>query len=139
MKNLITLTIAMIFSVCTAWSQAETHIVKSITCADAQNVVFELAGEVDVQEWDEDFIRINANVQVLNTSEVMLKRLVSVGRYNVEKTGTETINIQTPNMSNHIIIQGADLEEIVKYEISVPRGMKTNIQTVSHTNVIQSI
>ena len=132
MKHIITLTIAMILSVCTAWSQAETHIVKSIACDDTQTVVFELAGEVDIQEWDEDFIRINANVEVL-------KRLVSAGRYNIKKTGTETINIQTPNMSNHIIIQGTDLEEIVKYEISVPRGMKTTVQTVSHPNVIQSI
>lgn len=140
MKSLISFWMVMMVSAA-MYGQAQTNFLKSITCDNNnQNIVFVLAGNVSVSEWDENYIRINCTIEVTNSSEAVLTRLFTLGRYNLEvKNEGNQIHISAPKMANHIAIQGTDLLENMHYEINIPRGMTFKAQPVHYSNVLQAI
>lgn len=127
MKYLFTLMIATVFSVA-AFGQAEKTIVKSIPI-QAIAATFELPGETTVAEWDKEYIRITATIQVSNTTEQILARLITVGRYEIQATEVDgEVIIQMPKMMHHIAVKGVELEETIKFEVSVPKNF--SVKTV---------
>lgn len=140
MKNLMTVLVVMMLSVVTMFGQASTTFVKSITCDNNNSPVFALAGNVNVSEWDETYIRITCTIEVTNSTETILTRLLTLGRYNIEvKNENGVMSISAPKMANHVAIQGTDLLENVRYEITVPRGMEFQRTATVYSNVLQAI
>lgn len=136
MKTLATLLIAICMFVGNAFGQAQTSFVKTIAL-DNNTPIFALAGEVIVTESNEDVIRINATINLTNSTETVLQRLFTLGRYNLEvKSANGQLSVSAPKMANHVAIQGVDLLEMVRYEISVPRGTKYELQHTFHSNVL---
>lgn len=141
MKSLMTIWVmVMMMMAGQAFGQANTTIVKTIAPEGNTALALALAGNVNVTEYDGETIRIVATIEVTNSSENILQRLVTLGRYNIEtKVENGQLTIHAPKMANHIAIQGTDLIEIVRYEISVPRGMQHQVVPTFHSNVMQSI
>lgn len=121
MKYLFTLIMTITFSVA-AFGQAEKTIIKSIPI-QAIAATFELPGETTVAEWDKEFIRITATIQVTNTTEQILARLITIRRYEFQVTEIDgEVIIQMPKMMHHIAVKGIQLEESIQFEISVPKN-----------------
>ena len=129
MRHLTLLLILFIFVQTTTFAQSQKTFVKSLSI-DASDVVINLEGKAVTSEWNEAFIRVTTTVEVTNFSEEMLKRLVAVGRYNIE---TEVVDgkmiISMPKLSTKVTIKGELLIEVVSYEVFVPKG--TNVTVVS--------
>lgn len=122
------------------FSQAETTIVKSIEFDQSSNVTLAFAGAVETVEWDKEYIRITATVNSLNTTQGILDRLAMLGRYDIQtKTQDGATVISMPKLANHITIKGTDLEESIRYQVTVPKGTKTHVQTTYYSNVNQSL
>lgn len=129
MKYIITIICMMMLGLTEMNAQAQTSLVKSIALEGSSLAVLELNGEVKVTAWDKDFIRITANIEVINNNEEILKKLVSVGRYDF-KTVVENgkLIISTPKMSHLVTIKGVDLLEKMSFEVFVPQGFQTNVK-----------
>jgi hypothetical protein len=103
--------------------QAEKTVIKSIPIQTAATATFELPGEVSASEWDKEYIRVTATIKVLNSSENILDRLIMVGRYEIQATEVDgELIIQMPKMMHHIAVKGVDLEEVLEFEVNVPKN-----------------
>jgi len=140
MKYIITLICTMLLSMTEINAQAQTSLVKSIALEGSSLAVLELNGEVKVKEWDKDFIRITANIEVTNNSEEILKKLVSVGRYDFKTTiENGKLIINTPKMSHLVTIKGVDLIEKMNFEVLIPQGFQTNVKKPILNNNVPSL
>ena len=119
MKNIITLAIFTFFFATVSFAQAEKTLIKSIVASATVSV--DLPGEVNVKNWDKDFIRITVNINSDNISEEALKKLVDFGRYEIISSN---VNGQTvlsmPKISNHVFFHGEQINEIFSIEVQIP-------------------
>lgn len=122
MKKLFTTLLFFMISIGFAFSQSEQVIVKSIPLQNASGIVLELPGEVKAQEWERDYIRVTVTINALNTNEDILKRLITVGRYDIqsEVIGDE-VQITMPKMEQQVTIKGTDLQDRLLFEVSYPK------------------
>ena len=128
MKKLFTLIIFLMTLTQTTWAQSQKTLIKSLPIEGA-SIVADLGGTVQTTEWDKDFVRITATVDVKNFSEEILKRLFAVGRYEIVATTKDGVTTLTmPKLATKVTIRGQQLLEEVTYEISVPRGMSLEIK-----------
>lgn len=124
MKRIFTLAAMMICFVTVGFAQAEQTIVKSLV-VDMNTAIFEFPGEVSTNVWDKDFIRITAIIKVSNSSDEILKKLVAVGRYDIqteEKDGKLVVTM--PKVAHSVIVKGINLTELIKYEVQMPSHVK---------------
>lgn len=128
MKKIITiLMMAIIFS-SGLWAQAEKTLVKLVKLDGYTALATVLSGDVSVSEWDKDFIRVTTHVELENSNNVILERLVSVGRYEFEvKEEAGEMVIHMPKIVKPVNLKGNLLIEKFSYEINVPR--KTSVRT----------
>lgn len=127
MKHLLLSFVFSLLLVGQATSQAKTTLVKSLPTNELSTSI-NLPGEVASSEWDKNYIRVTINIQASNTTDQILKRLVSLGRYElktVEKEGG--LEISMPKIAHLVTIKGVDLEEIFSFEVQLPKGMKISI------------
>lgn len=139
MKRIIILAAVMLCFVTVGFAQAEQTIVKSLV-ADMNTAVLELPGEVSTSLWDKDFIRITATIKVTNNSDEILKKLVGVGRYDIqtaEKDGQLVITM--PKVAHNVIIKGVNLSELIKFEVQLPYHVKGVIKKPDFYNTQQSM
>ena len=107
-------------------AQGKSTLVKSVP-AESPSVVIDIPGEIKTSSWDSDYIRITLTIELTNNTEDILKKLVSVGRYDFKSTienGTQTITI--PKLAQKVTIKGVDLIEKMNIEVMLPYGTKTN-------------
>lgn len=124
MKQFITLLFLMVFCTAIGIAQSQKTFIKSIPLEGSQTVSLATAGNIEVTEWDKDYIRITTTVEVLNFSEDILKRLVAVGRYSIEtenKDGVLVVNM--PKVTTQVTIKGSQLKEVFNYQIEVPKNV----------------
>lgn len=128
MKNLITLLVLVFALVTNMQAQVEKTLVKSIALQGSTAAVVTLPGEVTVNEWDKDFIRVTATVNVLNFDENITKRLIVVGRYEL-KTAMQDgkMIIEMPKVSNLVTIRGTQLQETFSFEVSTPKNFSVQV------------
>ena len=128
MKNFIT-TIAIIICFATvSFAQAEQTIIKSLTVETA-TAVLDLPGEVNTSLWDKDFIRITATIKTTNQGEEILKKLILVGRYDIQSAEVDgQFVITMPKVAHQVIIKGVDLSEVISYEVQLPYGVKAFVK-----------
>jgi hypothetical protein len=111
-----------------AFGQAEATLVKSLP-TNGLTATIELPGEVSSSEWDKDYIRVTINIKAENTTEQILKRLVSIGRYELQNSDKEgEISISMPKIAHLVTIKGVDLIERFSFEVQLPKGMKAVIK-----------
>jgi len=127
MKQLfITLMFAMLCSFSVS-AQSQKSFIKSIEL-NAATVELQLPGEVTAKEWDKDFVRITVSVDLLNSSEEILKRLASVGRYELQSREEGGILIiELPKIAQVVAIKGTTLQEVLKFEVMYPQNTGINI------------
>ncbi len=122
MKHIFTILIFTLLFAQSATAQSQKTFVKSLTL-ESNEILADLDGTMTVSEWDKDFVRITATVNVTNFSEEILKRLFIVGRYSLEAAlENEIMVIRMPKLATKVTIKGKELKEKVSYQISVPRG-----------------
>lgn len=128
MKNFIA-TIAIIICFATvSFAQAEQTIIKSLTVETA-TAVLDLPGEVNTSLWDKDFIRITATIKTTNQGEEILKKLILVGRYDIQSAEVDgQFVITMPKVAHQVIIKGVDLSEVISYEVQLPYGVAAIIK-----------
>jgi len=122
MKNLITLLVLFLGISLTVNAQTEKSIVKSFSLEASTSTVVNLPGEVELTRWDKDIIRVTAHIKV-NFDENITKRLMLVGRYEIEKDHhNKTIVLTMPNASGFIAVKGIVLDEQMTFEVKAPKG-----------------
>ena len=128
MKNFIA-TIAIIICFATvSFAQAEQTILKSLTVETA-TAVLDLPGEVNTSLWDKDFIRITATIKTTNQGEEILKKLILVGRYDIQSAEVDGQFIITmPKVAHQVVIKGVELSEVISYEVQLPYGVAAIIK-----------
>jgi hypothetical protein len=127
-KIVVFLILPLICSSSSLYAQSQKIFVKSLAL-ESSVVVADLEGEVTFVEWDKEFVRVTATVQVLNFDEEMLKRLAVAGRYDlVSKLEEGGMYIRMPKLAKEIVIRGQKLEERVRYEIAVPQKTIVEIE-----------
>ncbi len=120
MKNVIATLALLLFFVATSFAQAEQSLVKSLSVAQSV-AVLDLPGEVHSSLWDKDFIRITATIKVTNSSDDILKKLVMVGRYEIQSSEVDgQLLITMPKIEQTVIIKGVELSEIISFEVQMP-------------------
>jgi hypothetical protein len=111
--------------------QTQKTLVKTLPVEQTTyEAIFALKGNIVVEEWDNQTIRIVTTITTTNTPENILKALVIAGRYNYEMTvdqANQTITVDMPKKDNAIIINGIDLDDKLDYKIYIPRGMHYQI------------
>jgi len=130
MKKIFTLLIiALIFNFQLA-AQAEKTLVKSVELDGNVAIATILGGNVNVTEWEKDFIRVKSRIGIENSSTAILERLVAIGRYElkVEEKNGELILLM-PKTSKPINLKGSTLLEQFDFEISVPKHV--SIRTIN--------
>lgn len=132
MKTIITLIVLAFAFVTTTQAQVEKVLVKSVALDGNSLAVVNLPGDVSVLEWDKDYIRVTATVNVLNFDDNIAKRLVVVGRYELK---TETVEgqlvITMPKVSNLVTIKGILLQENFSFEVQSPKGYQVIVKTTA--------
>ncbi len=129
MKKILTL-ITLILTISFAFGQTEKTLVKTFNLQGATAVVLNLGGNVEVQEWSENTLRVQMNITLENTNVNMLKYLITQGRYNLvlEPTNEDPV-ITSPGREKNVVINkdGDILTETVTYVVFVPKNVKTEI------------
>ena len=120
MKNFIS-TIAIIICFATvSFAQAEQTIIKSLAIETA-SAVLDLPGEVTTSLWDKDFIRITATIKATNQGEEILKKLIMVGRYDIQSAEVDgQFVITMSKVAHQVVIRGVDLTEVISFEVQLP-------------------
>lgn len=120
----------LLAAVCTvfSWAQAQKTFVKSVPLNGMHHVVAAVQGDVNTSKWDSDYLRVTVTVEVSNFSEDILKRLVEVGRYDiqaVEQNGA--IYLTMPKINTPVSIKGTQLVEKITYEIVAPQKVVVDV------------
>ena len=123
MKKIFTTLLILFLTIGFAFAQAEQTIIKSISIENTSGIILELPGEVKASEWDKDFVRVTVIIDAVNTSEDILKRLITVGRYDIKsKVVGDELHITMPKVAQIVTIKGTDLEDRLHFEISYPKN-----------------
>jgi len=127
MKNILLILIFSVVLLPLSFTQGQKVLIKSFN-TDSKELVVDMAGRVLVNEWDENYVRVMSNIEINNFSEQVLMRLVMVGRYSItSETVDGALIIKMPRIAHQVSIKGEMLEEVLEYQIFVPRGTKVNV------------
>ncbi len=127
MKNILLILIFSVILLPISFTQGQKVLIKSFN-TDSEELVVDMVGRVLVNEWDEDYVRVMSNIEINNFSEQVLMRLVMVGRYSIVSEMVDGVMvIKMPKIAHHVSIKGEMLEEVLEYQIFVPRGMKVEV------------
>lgn len=100
---------------------ASKTLVKSFNLQGLQTLDLQLEGDIQVQEWDNDIVRIQMTITSNNMAETTLKSLIKAGRYNLKsKEGTDAMKIYLPGVEREIRIKGTPINDDISYVINVP-------------------
>ncbi len=104
--------------------QVEKTLVKSFNLQGLQSVQLDLKGEVDVQEWDNDILRIQMTIGLENGNETQLKALIKAHRYYLKsKIESDEFIVFAPALHKEVRISGVKLNEAIRYTINAPRNV----------------
>ncbi len=104
------------------FSQSEKSFIKSFV-AESTNISVDLDGIKEINEWNENFIRVQVTVGISNFNEDILKRLIALGRYSIESITREgEMMLIMPKLLKKITVKGVLLNEYLSYEVLVLSG-----------------
>lgn len=122
--------IALVLTTSVVFGQTEKTLVKTFNLQGNTAVALNLNGNVTVEEWGENTLRVHMNISLKNTNVNMLKYLITEGRYNLVLETTDTgLQLTSPGRNKDVVInkEGDVLSEIVTYTVFVPRNVNVEI------------
>ena len=115
---------------------AEKTLVKSFNLNGDKAVLLDLDGDVDVQEWSGELLRIQINLSLSDGSPAMLKSLIVAGRYNLASTNKDgELVVSAPGLKKDVKIRGKELAENITYTVFAPSDVMVKIADESSTNL----
>lgn len=134
MKQFISSLSFLLIFVCSTQAQVAKNIVKSYPHEGASVVTLAATGVVEVEEWDEDIIRLVTNINAVNFNEATLKALAKAGRYTTTAKKVDgTLIITMLKAQIPVKISGVLIQEQYTFKIYVPRG--TMVEQKEHQEV----
>jgi hypothetical protein len=131
MKKIITLSIFIVSLLAMVNAQTTKTLSRSVDLGTTKTIYILLPGPVEVNEWEEDYLRVTTTLVVENMDENIVKRLIMIGRYGLEsKTDKygKLMALNMPNVANFVTVKGVDLEEFYTFEINVPKDHEVIIK-----------
>jgi len=131
MKNLIIFLSLVLGFATTQNAQAKKTLEKSVELTASTSAIVNLPGEVSLNAWENDFIRVTTYLRVDNMNENIVKQLVMVGRYTLSTdldAGNGTLIITMPKVANQVTVKGVLLSEQLSFEINAPEGYQVIIE-----------
>ncbi len=121
-KIILLLVPALFLSLSMNGQQTEKTLVKLFDLKGNNVVLVDVDADVTVNEWTQDQMRVIMRVSLENGSDMMLKSLVKVGRYNLESVETENgLKIFVPDLQKQVKLRSGDeLVERINFEIYAP-------------------
>ena len=117
-----------------AHSQVQKNIVKSFQYNGAQVLTLAVTGDVVIEEWDENIVRLVTTIDAVNFNEPTLKALTEAGRYTSSSKALDDAMILTMlKAQKELKIRGTVIEEKYTFKIFVPRGV--TVEQVQHKDV----
>jgi len=117
-----------------AQQPVEKTLVKSFNLQGNDVVDLALEGDIQINEWNSNVIRVEMLITLQNGNEMLLKSLIKAGRYNLKSSETEdSFLISIPGLEREVKVKGMSLIDKVSYAISVPEGV--NIREAKETTV----
>ncbi len=115
--------------VSTAFAQsAEKTLVKSFNLKGQDIVLMDVAGNVEVKEWNGDIMRIQMSIKLTNGTNSMLKSLIQARRYNlVGKVEGDEYIVNMPSLAKQVKIRGKELNEKISYTVFVPADVQVKL------------
>jgi len=119
----------------TMLAQTQKTYIKSFPTT-SQLIQLDLEGLVEVETWEEPFIRVQAIVSIENGSPEVLKSLMLAGRYQVKtnRDGPQQFLISN-NRKKKITIGGKQLKETVNYKVFVPPYSQVKVRNQASQNL----
>jgi hypothetical protein len=134
MKQLILSIIVFFCCVVATQAQVQKNIVKSYQHEGASIVTLAVDGEVEIEEWDEEIVRLVTSIDAVNFNEATLKALTEAGRYTASSKNVDGNFILTMlKAQKEVTLRGSKIEEKYRFKIFVPRG--TTVEQVTHADV----
>jgi len=105
-----------------SFGQANKTYVKTVDPQMSQQITLNLDQPYEVEQWDQESIRLLIDVKLLNASDKILEQLMLAGRYKItnKKVG-DAFAIDIPGLKKEVTIKGQTLDEEVSLKIMVPR------------------
>ncbi len=102
----------------------EKLLVKSFNLQGKETVTLDLGGDVDVQTWTNDIIRIQMNIMLPSGNNTMLKSLIKAGRYQLRsKIQNDEFLVFAPNLQREVKVQGDLLTEKISFTVFAPEDV----------------
>lgn len=131
MKKIITLCVFIVGWLAIINAQTTKTLSKSVDLGTTKTIYILLPGAVEVQEWEEDYLRVTTTLVVENMEENIVKRLIMIGRYSLlsqtDKYGKLMV-LKMPNVANFVTVKGVDLSEHYTFAIHVPKDHEVIIK-----------
>lgn len=137
MKSTTSLFATFILLICTSclFAQNAKTLVKAFNIADSDIVLMDVEknSKVVVNEWGEDQMRIIMTVSLENGSDMMLKSLVKVGRYNIDAVDESGIfRVFLPELLKEVKLRsGNKLIENIDFEVFAPSSVQVKTNQLS--------
>ena len=104
--------------------QAEKTLVKSFNLKGKQVLLLDLEGDVEVQHWKSETLRVEMSIGIEKGSNAMLKSLITAGRYNLRSQVEEDVlKVYAPGMERDVKIKGSKLDEKITFIVNVPEDI----------------
>jgi hypothetical protein len=122
-KTLLTIPLLLLSIV--SIGQAERTFVKSFNLQGRQTVILNLGDNVQVNQSDNELIRVLMTVSTPTISDAMLKSVAESGRYMLKNdmTAPSSLVVTVPGVQKTIKINGNDLKESITYTVFVPKNV----------------
>ncbi len=119
---------------------ADRTLVKSFNLKGHDAVVLDLKGDVDVQHWPKELVRIQISIQLENGTESILKSLILTGRYNLKDSITEDgFLIQAPGLLKGVKLKDKVLKEQLSYIVFAPDNVQVTLSDTSATQATSPV
>ena len=129
-----------IFAICLFMSvhmfaqNAERTLVKSFNLNGNNSLILDLEGEVNVQHWNKELVRVQIHIKAEDITDSVLKALIIAGRYNLlERVGEDGFVISSPELHKEITIRGQRLKDHITYTVYAPETVIVQLADESAT------
>jgi hypothetical protein len=122
-KTLLTIPLLLLSIV--SIGQAERTFVKSFNLQGRQTVILNLGDNIQVNQSDNELMRVLMTVSTPTMSDAMLKSIAESGRYMLKNdmTAPSSLVVTVPGVQRTIKINGNDLKESISYTVFVPKNV----------------
>jgi hypothetical protein len=135
-KTLLTIPLLLLSIV--SIGQAERTFVKSFNLQGRQTVILNLGDNIQVNQSDNELMRVLMTVSTPTMSDAMLKSIAESGRYMLKNdmTAPSTFVVTVPGVQRTIKINGNDLKETITYTVFVPKNVTVLKNTDPNAKIV---